>query len=238
MGNTLEPCKTECKFCVIHQYGVFVLNIGGLLILILILIIYWRDVIDFFKRVPQQVQQLRSPRNDRPTSPVLKGSSPVGVDNYLIQANNDAPVALMAQNYGQQPVILQPQTPTILPLAAPVSPPTIMISQAPPTLGAKTSQTTSSGPYNRTQQSIKTQTNQPANPNQFRLPTPKSEDLNAHESTGSTYYREMMMGKQPVASISQYLLLRKIKKTKRGAKNADTKKHHHHHHHHNKTTKK
>lgn len=50
-----------------------------------------------------------------------------------------------------------------------------------------------------------------------------------HESTGSSYFKQMMRGKKPVASISQYHLRKRKKHGKKGEKDGDLKRHHHHH---------
>lgn len=51
---------------------------------------------------------------------------------------------------------------------------------------------------------------------QFKLPKPTDEAvLKRHESTGSGYFKQMMKGKKPIASISQYMTLKKHKHKKK-----------------------
>lgn len=65
----------------------------------------------------------------------------------------------------------------------------------------------------------------------FKLPTKAPENMvDAHESTGSNYYKEITRGKKPVASISQYLLMKKHLGKKGKKTPHEPKKHHHHHH--------
>lgn len=57
----------------------------------------------------------------------------------------------------------------------------------------------------------------------FKLPTsPRSPaGIRVHESTGSHYFKQMIKGKKPVTSISQYILKKSHKKKHKTKKNKD-----------------
>lgn len=183
-------CQDECHFCQIHKYGFFVVLGLGVVIFLVIICIYRREVCAYFagdcRRSTLPFQQ-----------EVIDNSPPV--DNFYNQRTVSLGQPLNTVN---PPVMLQP-----------------ILVASPYTQNQSLSKTVKTS----TEMSLKTE-------DPFQLPKP--EGLQPHVSTGSNYFRQMMRGKKPVTSISEYA----IRKPK-GRENKHQHHHHHchhHHHHHNK----
>lgn len=201
-GSRAGECVTECKFCVVHKYGAIAIIVGGVLIIIIVLIFYWKEVLGCCTGTNKPVKY-SSPAYRSLDSPQFSTKSP---QDAILQSIDPGSHLTPAQ-----PVIVQ--QPTILPIIAPVS------TQSPPTT-----------PPPKGSPQVKTTVK--ADP--FKLPTVDTASgnvLGPHESTGSNYFKQIMKGKKPVASISQYIM----KKSKK-VKDTTAKKHHHHHHHRKKKT--
>lgn len=180
--GSASSCSEECKFCALHKYGVLVLNLGGLLILISVLIVYWREFWDRWQSgLNRQVPDTQGDISTKDT----------------ITAQTEQSV-----NLGQNSVITQP-------LILPIFTQQQQLQQPPQQPQDK----------QKGQKAIK-------QVDPFKLPGPTLDNnsLEVHESTGSKYYKKMMRGKRPVASISEYVIGRK-KKTKKHGHETNAKKH-------------
>lgn len=213
----MQGCSQECKFCTVHKYGVFVLDASALLILGGILFFYWKDIRAYFAGRTKPIQQVSNDLSDRPRSPTepFTGQNSVTVS--------------IPPGYGQQPVIVQP--PQVVPVVAPLSIQPQIVQQ-PPQLQSpqKTNQPPQSPQPKQPQAQMLTHQKQKTvtQPDPFKLPQPDATIIaKSDESTGSNYFKQMMQGKKPVASISQYMLK---KHKKHHEKDGSGKKHHRHHH--------
>lgn len=234
-----SECESTCNFCIVHRYGVYVLTISGALILIIIICIYRREFCGIFCRKKQQVpgqdvNNLKYPMDEtsgqdsfqNPTlSPVITSYQPYPIESAPISISVQAPVVRTVQP--QQKISPPPQITQMMPI-----PPMPPQQQLPPQMRQQVL-------------AIKKTVNEPqplaaVKTDAFKLPT-LDDVLTPHESTGSNYYKQMFQNKRPVASISQYHLLKK-KKAKKDEKEEKTvtknKDHHHHKHHHKKEVKK
>lgn len=257
-------CIDECSFCVIHQYGVYILNIGGILILSLVVCVYWKEVRSYFRGKSPSMKS--SVLDARPTSPDLSQfpttktqdsfqipiSSNMGPDQKDLTTPSPALPAIPAQPRSpqrvaprqyltqQQLIPRQVSPPTIqmtrndqnlpgqrqFPQIFPKQPPVVVVTNPPTPVGKSNTPVIRKSipptqvPYDK-----------------FKLPTKvPGVNVDAHESTGSNYYKEITRGKKPVASISQYLLKKNLgKKGKRTP--IEPKRHHHHHKNHHRNQK-
>lgn len=201
----LQDCESTCKFCVIHEYGVYILNICGIIILLLVIKIYWKEIVSFCTGKSRKIPTEISFRDEiRPTSP------PIVTKNIPIYTQ---PIPIAPQPLAPQPVPAQPVAPYV---AYPIpQPPNVDRSRPLPqefnrrSFKAKRNRrlmTPATHALDRRLRKTVPETPSPASPDPFKLPTPSERDIIADdESTGSNYYKQMMKGKKPVLSISQYL---------------------------------
>lgn len=218
LWRMFEDCSEECNFCIVHEYGVYILNVIGFLALSISLIIYRRELVSWCRGESKPMKAQTNSLNATNTS--IYQTLP-------INANQTPIMVPMSPNYRQQPVIVHPP-PIVVRPNSPKSPKVIRQSRVPFPFAQ-------ASPPDAPSQQV----NSPESPNQplstsqaptdidlFKLPTIASltkTAIDAHESTGSNYYKQITKGKKPVASISQYLL-----RKNHGKK--DNKKHHHRHH--------
>lgn len=209
----VEACKSDCKFCIIHEYGVFVLNISGLIILLLVIKIYWREIVSFCTGNSKPIF---------PTDMSLRDQSQT-LSPIITNFPQNSPI------YTQSPVIVaQPLTPFLA--ATPKT--SDQLRPLPPGFNRRSSNKKTKRPRtpavhasDRSTKKTVPETQSPASPDPFKLPTPDPRDIIAdNESTGSNYYKQMMKGRKPVLSISQYLDKNKHKKVTNEPKKHHTKK--------------
>lgn len=189
-----ENCVSDCKFCIVHEYGVYAVSASGLLVFLLVIRIYWTEVIAFCSgKYKRRFPTVSNSREQVPNSPPMAPNYP--------QTN---PV------YSQPPsvIIAQPVVPYRLPAPPP---PMDKPKSLPPGFNkrsfSKKLKRTRGLPTAPNYKTLnKPETPGPVSPDPFKLPTPDPRDVLAdNESTGSNYYKQMMKGKRPVLSISQYL---------------------------------
>lgn len=197
-----EPCKTDCKFCIIHEYGVYVVNSLGIFMLMLILIVYRREV---FYHCSSRRKSLIVGQSTTHESPLrqLTIESPLNYKSALI-VNEPT---LMTPMSAQPPVIYQQPI---------LTPPKIEIQVMQSTMKKQPPESdflnqwndkikTKQPPINLAPTTVKIVDKQ-LNVNRSSSPSANTGAFEPHESTGSNYFKQMMQGKRPVASISQYLL--------------------------------
>lgn len=232
----MSECTSNCNFCVVHQYGVYVLNAGSLLVFCIILLVYRREVFDWCRGAAPQPKIQTNEVGSAHSVLMQTKTAPI----YQPLRTIDASTAQASPIYGPQPVIIQPQSnipPIIVQSSPPLTPQVITLNQAPQPTRYTVNASTAPGspiqpkspppsspiksPQPRKQRELPSQT--PVDP--FKLPTaprPGKNPLKVYESTGSDYYKQITKGKKPVASISQYIM-------KRNQLKKEPKKHHHHH---------
>lgn len=272
-------CITDCKFCVVHKYGVFALIGLNIIIITLVLIFYWKEVVNFcsccccccgndsaqqqqqdadqqgiptdssgvvastkqlgaldsIMQTMEQQQQLRQQQqssqiplntgpNFRPRSPPKRQTNRQG--RFPLQQAQRTPPPQLASSFPMTPknlTYLQPPNTFTSPQAIrppmPMDPLQQMQFNNQQQFDQAAMANDMAAMYNQRAKLLAPVKAVPS-PDPFKLPTP--ETTGSHESTGSTYFKQMFQGKKPVASISQYDALKKNK----------VKHHHHHHHHH------
>lgn len=196
--------NSTCEFCKIHEPGVYLLNFSALVVLCLVIIVYWREF----------------------STMCCKSTNTQGISELPSKVTIDQQTAtsVNTQNLDSPTIGGQKMVPVAL-----LFPPKRLHTKHQPLQANQT----------LLRPKDVTQANRPdANPNPnktiekqslttdiFKLPTP---DKTAHskESTGSNYLKQMMRGKHPVLSISQYEIKRLNKLMKKGDKEKP-KKHHH-----------
>lgn len=216
--TTVCNCTNDCKFCALHKIGVYVVNGVSLLLLLSILLIYWQDVYHYCSGQSKPIAREIDLSATSPSSPV-RDSPPV---NQLPESQ-----ALPITATGlSTPVIYQP-------------PPS-----QPFTLAASPIMTPNPDEITRTadvQKRLHHHTGHHANPalphdtKANKTATAENHDMKQrsvskrhgavapYESTGSNYFKQMMRGKKPVASISQYL----VKKHKKEHEKKDNRRQKH-----------
>lgn len=243
--------SNECKFCTLHKYGVFILNASGLFVLLMVIIVYRKELLAFFrgKYKPVERNQLSPLAKSQPGGSIAQNfSSNIQKNDTYAHLPNEQ--SAQSQQETQQP-------PTQAPPEIEIQPPSLVRTPATPQpiSQPKPPSSQEQQPQQQEQQQqqlqpvvihlkkvlpvrIKQPTNVPAvvstnspttlpaaksstpNNDPFRLPKPEL-PISDHESTGSDYFKQMLKGKKPVASISQYAHIKRSKKQKRGGR------HHH-----------
>lgn len=204
MGNLFTRMPGDCNFCIVHKYGVYVLGVSAILVILVTLYIYWKDFMDICsgraKAVPFQG---------------FDEAGPAGQENFLNTVDRMNPMLQPLKSQGQMQPQPQSQNQTVSqPPIQVQTPPQPPIQLQLPSIERK-KRKLSPDPQHLTVDT-------------FKLPTP-DDQVGAHESTGSNYFKQMMRGKRPVASISQYALMKKGKKKVKEHKGHDknqAKKHH------------
>lgn len=202
----MNQTNSTCAFCSIHEPGVYLLNISGIVVLVLVIIVYWKEV-----------------------SASCCGTGKIiynpGYPEIPAQVATDQPTAIesiVAQKMANSPAIASTLPPQPVLSSAPVQPPPPHQSSP---LGFQQMGKKSTTRFHAPQQLIE----QPSSRiDAFKLPKPEPKVSSSKESTGSNYFKQMMRGKHPVLSISQYEVKRLNKLAKKGEKEG-AKKHHHHH---------
>lgn len=250
-------CGKYCKFCPLQKYGSITLFASGFIISIVLVYNYWSE----FKRVLSNCVSCRCCSSDQNTAPVSSAFGGQNLSDTIAPIAVDEPDANVAQTqpapspiamaYVQQ---LQQQAPTS------PSPPTYKSTPSPTTPAPPAPQSlyqtvqpvghgvaamrrktrdTITGKLHRTISLPEPPTKSPSPPKQqpvkdpYQLPKPNSPTphMLPHESTGSVYFKQMMQGRKPVASISQYHIKRKKDKPRdenQKAKEANDRPRKHH----------
>lgn len=211
MGNassdvpvSIEPNST-CEFCKIHEPGVYLLNISGLVVLCLVVIVYWKEFSTMCCS-PSKVTDNRG-FSEAPSKVTIDQQTMGSVNNQ----NLDTPTI-----GGQK----------IVPVALLFPPKRLQQSRH----QHMQANTTLLRPRDVIQSRLDANLNQTVEKQSptvdiFKLPKP-DKSVHSKESTGSNYLKQMMRGKHPVLSISQYEVKRLNKMMKKGDKEKP-KKHHH-----------
>lgn len=221
-----EPCKIECKFCIIHEYGVYIVSSVGIFMLVLILIVYRKEVFDYC--CGQEKPVTDSPQDTAPESPQPQVIVSESTANYNspppVEPIMTGPSRVQQPVIYQQPIVSPPRNQTTLSTIKkqPVDNDYYGVKTERPKI-KQTNSPTKAGPVVKLPNKMPNPTRHLSNP-----PTQaQSRAVAPYESTGSNYYKQMIRGKRPVASISQYLV-RKPKKAEPQATETENKRNPHH----------
>lgn len=201
--------NTTCEFCSIHEPGVYLLSLSGVLVLCLIIIVYWKEVSTLCFGTGKIIQSPALP--EIPSQVTIEQQMTAGSGQKLVKS----PIPIPSFQVQPQPNKIQSQPAQGKPKSAPQ--PFPLDFQQP----IKDFTRLQTLPQVIEKQSSQTDAFKLPKPNQRRIPA-------SRESTGSNYFKQMMRGKHPVLSISQYDV-KKLKKTVKKADKDGAKKHHHHH---------
>lgn len=216
-------CPCLCRYCLIYEFGVYFIDGIWLVIMLMMVIFYYREIKAYF--VGNLKLQERYQQTVQPQSQAGLGGKPAGASREamsIIPAGGSegepsaTPFASQALNQQatklevvQRPApqaqpIYQPTPPgqSAFPSPAPTAPPA---KPQPPDTTVVDTEANRTSPGN-----VPAATKEPLD--KFVLPK-KPIDLQ-HETTGQSYFNAIM-GKKPVTSISQYLLLPKQTKNQR-----------------------
>lgn len=210
------PGIGQCKYCVVHQYGVFLVDTAWLIIMLFTAIVYRYEL---YACLSGRIRR---------AEPLYYADSRVQLANdYLDKRRPDEPGAFKAA-LGPKPEIgLKKSIPAELHQETRKAHESELKEKqvAPKNATSPTKQSVSPQAaivdmnVTRTENKTDTTTTKGQSPrlDQFKLPTVKRAESPgniAHQSTGSDYFNQMMRGKKPVASISQYLQLKKQQNVK------------------------
>lgn len=224
----MDNCTSKCVLCAFHETGVYLLNGSSIIIIVLVVTVYWREVF-----------AMCFGTGNIETTRKLEGTPEIVIDkannlgNFLASQNlykqqfspqNQVQTYNLAQPMPSQliPAINQPTSPQERPNGQAVNNRTMTNKHSPSPAKATVSPPPPPPPPFTDKEDT------------FKLPKPDP-TRNSKESTGSSYFKQMLRGKHPVLSISQYNVKKLNKQTKsKGEKAEGGKKHQHHHHHHKK----
>lgn len=232
----------ECKICIIHEYGVYALNTVSLSIILLVGIVYRKEIVAYCRGTAKlkAYYSIAAQRNSEPAnSESSRQLAPDALDT--LKKNNNADVSISMPRpveYLTKPnqppqspvgvkIYVAPENPNKTSSRLPVDKfrnnysVNRLTSPAAPVVAGATPSYQDQGPPRSPNKPPKT------NDDPFKLP--KRHDTQSpfgkHESTGSDYFKQIMRGKKAVGSISQYLQLRHFNKKDKKKEGTD-KKHH------------